>query len=159
MSIPISCKHFSRLKDPDCRQPNCDSTPCGFPGIRPGWVAGAASPRPVCPVERHLLIHPHLPLPQADNATARAPQHHPLLCCSENSCLSRAMLIFLEQRSCCWHSGRSMALLSVGPGSRECVFRARLEDNPSTTLNQCLDFSSLCSWKCPQKYAGIGYQV
>lgn len=117
MSIPISRKHFSQLKDPDCRQPNGDSAPCGFPGIHTGWVAGAASPRPACPAGRHLLIHPHLPLAQADNATARAPQHHPLLCCAENSRLTRAMLIFLQHRSCCWHSGRSMALLSVGSGS------------------------------------------
>lgn len=159
MSIPISCKHFSRIKDPDCRQPNRDSAPCGFPGIRPGRVVGAASPSPACPVGRHLLIHPHLPLPQAHNATARAPQHHPLLCCSENSCLTRALLIFLEHRSCCWHPGRSMALLPVSSGRREGVFHARLGDNPSTTLNQRLDFPSLCSWECPQKDAGIGYRV
>lgn len=145
MSIPISCKHFSRLKDPDCRQPNCDSAPCGFPGICPGWLVGTASPSPTCPVGRHLLIHPHLPLPQADNATARAPQHHPLPCCNENSRLTGATLIFLEHGSCCWHPGRSTALLPVGSGNREGVFHARLEDNPSTTLNQRLDFPSLCS--------------
>lgn len=119
MSIPISCKHFFRLKDPDCRRPSHDSAPCDFPGIRPGWATGAASPSPTRPAGRHLLIHPHLLLPQPDNATARAAKHHPLPRCSESSCLTRAMLIFPEPGSCCLCSGRSVAP-SAG-GSRQPV--------------------------------------
>lgn len=169
MSIPISCKHFFRLKDPDCRRPSCDSAPCDFPGIRPGWAAGAASSSPARPAGRHLLIHPHLLLLQPDNATARYPNTPnttryrvaaKALVCQGPRLFSRS-----REAAACAQAG-AWPRPAAGCGSRWGVFRARLEDNAGAALAPAPGFHisvprAVRSWleMPPRRMQKIWYQV